>query len=69
MEYQGRWYALRAIRLGAYASAMKARSLRWGTVDLPRADFERLSQPFAERWVGSPSARTGRAADLHAAPA
>jgi hypothetical protein len=41
------WYALRAITLDAYAGAMRVRSPRWGTVDLPRADFERLSQPFA----------------------
>ena len=46
-ESQGRWYALRAITLDAYISAMKPRSARWRTVHLPAADFEALSQPFA----------------------
>ncbi|MBL8759087.1 MAG: HYExAFE family protein [Phycisphaerae bacterium] len=51
-DYQARWYALRAISLDAYAGAMKTRSPRWRTVDLPRREFEMLSQPFAPPWVG-----------------
>lgn len=46
-EHRGRWYALRAITLGDYMSAMKVRSLRWRTVHLPTAAFDRLSRPFA----------------------
>lgn len=55
MEFQGRWYALRAITIDAYAGAMRTRSPRWRTVDLSRSDFERLSQPFAEAWVHAPT--------------
>jgi len=51
MEYQGRWYALRAIRLENYSRAMRQRSPKWKTVDLARTDFERLSQPFVESWL------------------
>ncbi len=50
-DFQGRWYALRAIALADYLGAMKTRSARWKTVDLPGAEFERLSQPFASPWV------------------
>lgn len=46
-EHHGRWYTLRAVRLDSYAAAMKPRSVRWGTVDLPRAAFDRLAMPFA----------------------
>lgn len=46
IEHRGRWYALRAISLADYRSAMKLRSQRWGTVDLPRAAYDRLSVPF-----------------------
>ncbi|MGD9690629.1 MAG: HYExAFE family protein [Phycisphaerales bacterium] len=55
-DYQGRWYALRAITLGAYRSGMKPRSVRWRTVDLPTAAFERLSQPFCPPWAGTRNA-------------
>jgi hypothetical protein len=51
-DFQGRWYALRAITLADYAGAMKTRSARWRTVDLPAEAFERLSQPFASPWIG-----------------
>lgn len=51
MDYQGRWYALRAIKLEAYAGAMRVRSPRWRTVDLSRRDFDRLSQPFVHGWA------------------
>lgn len=52
-EYQGRWYALRSITADDYASAMKTRSARWGTVDLAQPDFERLSQPLVSAWRGA----------------
>lgn len=53
--YQGRWYALRSITRAAYAGAMKTRSPKWGTVDLPTEAFARLSEPFApgQGWRGS----------------
>ncbi len=44
--HRGRWYALRAVRLANYVQAMRQRSPRWGTVDLPAAAFERLGQRF-----------------------
>jgi len=44
---RGRWYALRSILVREYARAMKTRSPRWGTVDVPREAFDRLSCPFA----------------------
>ncbi len=45
--HQDRWYALRSIRLRDYLSAIRVRSLRWGTFDLPAAEFEALSHPLA----------------------
>lgn len=47
MEHRNEWYALRVVSVDDYARAMKPRSPRWRTVDLPTAAFERLSQPFA----------------------
>lgn len=46
-EHRGRWYALRAILLRDYQSAMKVRSPRWGTVHLSPSSFDRLSSPLA----------------------
>ncbi len=46
-EHQGRWYALRSVPVRDYARSMKPRSLRWGTLDLPRETYERISAPFA----------------------
>ena len=46
-EHRGRWYALRVVSLADYAAAMKVRSPRWRTMDLPAGAFERLSHPFA----------------------
>jgi hypothetical protein len=46
-EHRGRWYALRSVRVREYAAAMKVRSPRWGTVDIPGAVFERISTAFA----------------------
>ncbi len=60
MEYQGRWYALRAIRLENYTRAMRQRSPKWKTVDLARTDFERLSQPFVESWLSGSTSVTAR---------
>ncbi len=48
-EFQGRWYALRGVRLSDYVKAMKPRSLRWRTVHVPTGAFERISRPFAKR--------------------
>jgi hypothetical protein len=46
-EHRGRWYALRAVTLAEYVGAMKVRSLRWRTVHVPSAVFDRVSRPFA----------------------
>ena len=48
-EHQGRWYAMRAVRLADYVSRMRTRSERWGTVHLPAQEFRALSRPFAPR--------------------
>ncbi|MFG0256338.1 MAG: HYExAFE family protein [Phycisphaerales bacterium JB043] len=56
-EHEGRWYALRAVTLERYASAMKTRSPRWGTVHVPSSLFERISTPLAGTWSGSLSPR------------
>lgn len=45
-EDRGRWYAIRAVSAASYASCMRVRSPRWGTVDLSGEDFERLSEPL-----------------------
>ncbi len=46
-EHRGKWYALRAITLADYVTAMKVRSLRWRTVHMPTAAFNRLSHSFS----------------------
>lgn len=53
VEYQGRWYAIRAILLEEYVAAMRQRSAAWKTVDLARRDFERLSHPLTDRFMGT----------------
>lgn len=60
-DYQNRWYALRAITLPAYVGAMKPRSSRWRTVDLPTRAFERLSEPFGPPWVSGGAGGLGGA--------
>ncbi len=50
-EHRGRWYAIRAVTLGAYARSMKIRSARWRTVHVPPAVFERISHPLAGSFV------------------
>jgi hypothetical protein len=52
-DYQGRWYALRAVTLDSYQQHMKVRSPRWRTIDLPAAAFDRISQPFGTAFVKS----------------
>lgn len=47
LEHGGVWYALRAALLEDYAAAMKPRSPRWRTVDVPAREFERIARPFA----------------------
>jgi hypothetical protein len=42
-EHDGRWYALRAAPLEAYAARMRQRSPKWRTVDLAPADFDAVS--------------------------
>lgn len=51
MEHRGKWYAIRAVTLGAYARSMKVRSPRWRTVHVPSAAFERISRPLAGPFV------------------
>jgi hypothetical protein len=51
VEYQARWYAIRAILLDDYVAVMRRRSARWGTVDLSQRDFERLSHPLTDRFM------------------
>ncbi len=45
-EDRGTWYALRAVTLSAYRAAMKTRSPKWRTVDIPRRVFEQISTPL-----------------------
>jgi len=45
-EHQGRWFAVRAVWLDAYRDAMRQRSVRWRTVHIPTAAFERISRPL-----------------------
>ncbi|MEM8756306.1 MAG: HYExAFE family protein [Planctomycetota bacterium] len=42
-----RWYAVRMIELDAYAEHMRTRSEKWGTVQMDRSAFERLSRPLS----------------------
>jgi len=60
-EYRARWYAIRAVALEDYRSAMRPRSHRWRTVHLPTAAFERLSQPFVGAGTLGERARQTRA--------
>jgi hypothetical protein len=51
-EHRGRWYVVRAVPAGRYAASMKPRSLKWRTVDMPAAAFERDSRPLADTLAG-----------------
>jgi hypothetical protein len=44
--YRDRLYLARGVAVEDYREVMKARSPRWGTVDLSAADFRRLVKPF-----------------------
>jgi len=46
LAHRGRWYTLRCIDLDDYTRCMRTRSPKWRTVDLSRADFDRLSRPL-----------------------
>lgn len=50
--FERRWYAVRGVLLDDYEPAMKDRSARWRTVDLPAPLFERLSEGFSRTWLG-----------------
>lgn len=52
-EHRGRWYAVRAVLAREYAAGMKPRSVRWRTVDMPAAAFERASRPLHEVLAGT----------------
>ncbi|MEM7577276.1 MAG: HYExAFE family protein [Planctomycetota bacterium] len=47
-EFGERWYAVQAIRLGDYVSAMRERSKRWDTVSVPAAYFTQHARPIKE---------------------
>lgn len=47
VELGGVWHAVRVVTLDDYRARMKVRSPKWRTVHLARADFDRLSRPFA----------------------
>jgi hypothetical protein len=49
-EDRGTWYALRAVTLSAYRAAMRTRSPKWRTVDIPRRIFEQISTPLTMGW-------------------
>ncbi|MCB9844991.1 MAG: HYExAFE family protein [Phycisphaeraceae bacterium] len=49
IDWRDRWYAVRVMRLADYVPHAKVRSRKWGTVDLPREAFERLSHPLTGR--------------------
>ena len=53
-EDEGRWYALRGVRVKDYVQAMRTRSPRWRTVDMTSEQFEKLSAPFAPAGEGDP---------------
>lgn len=66
VELDGVWHAVRAIALDDYRPRMKVRSPKWRTVNLARADFDRLSRPFAGTADPLGPARSG---DLDQTPA
>lgn len=46
IEFRGRWYTFRAVKVRDYAATMKTRSPRWRTVHLSAGDFDRLAHPL-----------------------
>lgn len=68
--HEGRWYSLRAVRVGEYAQAAKVRSPRWGTMNVPTSVFDQISGPLSppkpypigeDRRVGFSFVAAGRA--------
>ena len=57
-DHRARWYAMRTITLADYKAHMRLRSPRWGTMHLPTADFEELSQPLLR--IASPAGEPQR---------
>ncbi len=47
-EYDGRWYAQLAIKLGDYVEHQRDRSAKWDTVSIPAEAFHRFSVPIGE---------------------
>lgn len=45
-DFKGRWYAVRVVDVTSYAASMRVRSVRWQTVHLPSAVFDRISGPL-----------------------
>ena len=62
--HRERSYAIRCVDVEAYRRAMKARSPKWGTVDLPTRDFESLSQPFLSACDGRSEPRPEAAMEM-----
>ena len=58
VEFEGRWYALRAVLVDDYAAHMKTRSAKWRTVDVAKAQFEKISHPFGPEWMNGPPAHS-----------
>jgi hypothetical protein len=52
-QFRGRWYAVRAVLVEAYARHMRERSPRWRTVDLAPADFAKVSGPLLGPTAGA----------------
>ena len=52
LDWGGRRYAFFAVTAADYATAMTCRSESWATVNLPRADYDRLRVPFADLLAG-----------------
>ncbi len=46
-HYQDRQYLFRAVAVEVYRERMRARSPKWGTVDLGRQDYARIVQPVS----------------------
>jgi hypothetical protein len=55
-HWQGRRYLLRAVDVAAYRAAMRVRSPKWDTVDLPGARFRQLARPFRDFACPQPAA-------------
>jgi hypothetical protein len=52
-EYGERWYAIHAVRLCDYESAMRPRSAKWDTVSLPAKAFTSAAMPLKQLlWNG-----------------